>query len=934
MGLAVIIASGVAVNAADSASKEKFLSHPPMRPLPVVSDRPKAPGPACYVDARNGRDANDGSEAKPWQTLAHAVPQLKPGDTLYLRGGIYYEHVTVTQSGLPEKPITIRSYPGELAVMDGGLREFYENPSVSWEPCPDGVPGEFRSKKTYPDLGGAVDSPNVTGNFGDSMIPLQPYSFRWDLQSTNQFWNLKEKAKGDATNSIYCGPGLLYNPETGRIHTRLAHTDWKFLEEEDRYRGETDPRKLPLVIAGVNSGSPLALKGVKHLRLQDFVVRGAQKATVDISNAQHVELDGLDLYGGNPAISLHNTQGFRLLNSACRGIGGPWTFRHSLKYRSMESKIIKAGEYYMPEGNEDFELAYCEFTDSVDGVFIGNVNSVKIHHCYLDNISDDGIFLTAHTGYDGKTPGGNIHVYQSLLSRCLTPFAFGHGHGRQKAIAPGVMQTGAGLWIYRNIFDFRRPVHYSIPTKPDDPQEITSVGRIAADHGAPLWEPMHLYHNTVLTRDDQGGRGYYFAGMGSAQKGSKRRIFNNVLVQQKGMPGCQIPDPMHDLQMDGNLHWSLSDGTAYTGDFFSRFRESKTFEESQSAYPGGLMSRDLFEDPQFVRFTGNWRDLCDLRLQKGSPAIRAGALLPPEWPDPFQKSDPAKKTDLSKPDMGAIPFGADPWRIGVRGRFSVFGERLGEVPEKELALPASDSRKNYGKPSPASLKPIAIVEGYPTEDPPVMRFIIQKMGGSFESYGGVRGKWLDTKEYSKYGTVAIVGWLVRAGLTDVYSADDVDSVDAFLRAGGTLLLSHDLLAVFGSHEGTDFLGGFTGESVRPGEGMVKKEFTDAKILKPSHPWVKHLDPKEARSWLGKLAWVCPLPVTTGENIIGDSNGQSLLWRIQVGKGQLVYVGWQMGTFLPKGRGPVPSVEQEKAWEENYKILESILSNIPEKAASP
>jgi hypothetical protein len=91
--------------------------------------------------------------------------------------------------------------------------------------------------------------------------------------------------------------------------------------------------------------------------------------------------------------------------------------------------------------------------------------------------------------------------------------------------------------------------------------------------------------------------------------------------------------------------------------------------------------------------------------------------------------------------------------------------------------------------------------------------------------------------------------------------------------------------------------------------------------------VKQLDPKEARSWLGKLDWSCPLTVATGENIIVDSSGQSLLWRMPVGKGQLVYIGWQMGTFLPKGRGPAPSLEQEKHWEENYTILENILTEV-------
>ena len=107
-------------------------THPPMRPLPQPIKGDLAPGPKRFVDAAKGDDANDGSQANPWKTLSHSFRQLKPGDTLYLRGGIYYEKAALTRSGTPEAPITISSHPGELAVIDGGLREFLEDPAGSW----------------------------------------------------------------------------------------------------------------------------------------------------------------------------------------------------------------------------------------------------------------------------------------------------------------------------------------------------------------------------------------------------------------------------------------------------------------------------------------------------------------------------------------------------------------------------------------------------------------------------------------------------------------------------------------------------------------------------------------------------------------------------------------------------------------------------------
>ena len=106
-----------------------FASHPPMHPLPAAANRPLASGTARYVDPK-GDDRQEGSKERPWKTLAYAVKQLHAGDVLYLRGGTYYETVIVHASGTAEKPTTIRAYPGELAIIDAGFREFYESPAT------------------------------------------------------------------------------------------------------------------------------------------------------------------------------------------------------------------------------------------------------------------------------------------------------------------------------------------------------------------------------------------------------------------------------------------------------------------------------------------------------------------------------------------------------------------------------------------------------------------------------------------------------------------------------------------------------------------------------------------------------------------------------------------------------------------------------------
>jgi hypothetical protein len=76
------------------------------------------PNSSFYV-ATTGNDSNPGTQSAPWRTIQHAADTARAGSTVNVRDGIYEELVSINASGnASDGFITLRSYPGETAVLD------------------------------------------------------------------------------------------------------------------------------------------------------------------------------------------------------------------------------------------------------------------------------------------------------------------------------------------------------------------------------------------------------------------------------------------------------------------------------------------------------------------------------------------------------------------------------------------------------------------------------------------------------------------------------------------------------------------------------------------------------------------------------------------------------------------------------------------------
>lgn len=92
-------------------------------------------GGAEFYAAPNGLPGSDGSRANPWSLQAALSPSaalVRPGDTIWLRGGAYSGPTNIwnaSLNGASNAPIVVRQYPGERATIQGGL---YVGGSWTW----------------------------------------------------------------------------------------------------------------------------------------------------------------------------------------------------------------------------------------------------------------------------------------------------------------------------------------------------------------------------------------------------------------------------------------------------------------------------------------------------------------------------------------------------------------------------------------------------------------------------------------------------------------------------------------------------------------------------------------------------------------------------------------------------------------------------------
>jgi hypothetical protein len=506
-----------------------------------------------YYLSPNGNDDNPGTISQPWATLTHAGTQLAPGDTLYLRGGIYYYpagDVGISLQGTEVSPIVIESYPGERARISGSLLDDFESaPNSEWD-LVDASIQLYKSKDSI-----SFNAGLLGGWLLDYDLQLINYQDLGTLTTTNY----------EAPNH-YAGPGI-HGSADGHIYIRLGQNPLDLVD--------FDGNPIPPILSDLNpnnhrisifsSAALINLTGASHLKLRNLDI-GPSNISIAISDpSHHIEIEDCRILYRNIAVRA-DTFGSHIEvhhNEITAGIPS-WIYWDDVKEASqpaseMEGRAI-TGLW------ENGYIHHNVIRDGFDGIGLeeGTTNTLVTDNLII-RARDDAILLVPTIV--------NVEVARNTLRHCYGAISIAEEDNLAAPIGH--------VYIHHNILDntWRHRVGRAgnIPSQDTELWVYDGAGNQWGSgisfgaHGcdgvlcnSAKWK---VYNNTIISIQT-----------GDYAKMNQRSIqnpavyfYNNVFYNIGGGPvllGDGTYEPSTGMHWDGNIFWRTTEGS---NDFLQNF---------------------------------------------------------------------------------------------------------------------------------------------------------------------------------------------------------------------------------------------------------------------------------------------------------------------------------------------------------------------------
>ena len=553
-------------------------------------------------------DKTDG----PLATLGRACRLVAPADTCFVRKGVYREVLKPARSGKPGAPITFRSYKNERAVISGADRV------TGWKRLGTGLyaagiawdlkeqnqlfcDGKILTEARWPDIGGTV---------------LKPVRARVQSGTLNTITDPKLTGPDDAWKGalLWCAGGAEWICWTARVTAYDARTHTLTFKTEQTKRRWYVPRKgNPYVLMGAkraldSPGEWLMDASSKTLHLRPPLGKDPNTLAIGVKR----RLDAIDLSGRSHirVIGLEfRAAGVRTDNASSdillKGLRGAWVAHSYENDTTGKSGVLVHGSR--------IELADCEFSYSSGSVVDVRGRDNRVVNSYI------------HSGNYGAKWRGTLAVT-----------------GRRHVIAHNTIRhSGRDLVNIHGLSESL--IEYN---------ELSDAGWLTSDLG------MIYGHNTDfgnteirynLVHDNHApscNMGIYFDHL------SHNVIVHHNAVWNVRQDPIRINNPSYCGLVYHNSCWNT--GRIVT---FDHSRRNDLFA---TRYNNNIINAP-FRLPKHVATTHNiiskTPPLVDtakrnFALKPDSKARNAGLAI-------MGMSSPDKK-----PDIGALEFGAKPWKAG------------------------------------------------------------------------------------------------------------------------------------------------------------------------------------------------------------------------------------------------------------------------------
>jgi Protein of unknown function (DUF1565) len=448
-------------------------------------------GKECFVSL-TGNDANRGTIKRPFRTIAKGVSVVQAGDVLSLRGGVYVESVVIADKrGELSRPIVLRSYPGEQALIDGSLPEFRTLNNDDWERAPrpndddDSGPLQPNGRDPHPDE--YVSKTTVSSFIRGAFLDRQPYtrlitySRLEDLRATNETFDKIDKKNA---SDLRLGPSDVCVTKNGIAKDSEAQdSDDQDIDDQDSGAADSDAldsdapnsdapdsdsqdgcvqpadHRYPWVYMGpgiwinpdVKSGSPHRV----HIRLSHtnnsipgladyrgevdprklrLAISPEPMVTLRIANSSHLRLERLDIrYGGNVTMRVTGATGlvFDHVRVRASSYGVRTKGNKGITFQHSEFDGGKPGWYFRDDGKTKYRFM------EKDKTVTNNLGKQTMRSLFVPSPLDTDTTIhhcEFHDAHDLYLGGDNVDFHHNWIHDLNDDGLFLDAFGKKKVL--------------------------------------------------------------------------------------------------------------------------------------------------------------------------------------------------------------------------------------------------------------------------------------------------------------------------------------------------------------------------------------------------------------------------------------------------------------------------------------------------------------------